>query len=75
MDLRSVGVIVVSIVSLIIFVIALVVAWKTDDPNRGILLGMAGSNATTVVGYWLGSSTGAQKKEDTIAEIATRSSP
>jgi hypothetical protein len=52
---------------LLIFEAAIVVAWMTKDASLGILLGMAGANAGTAVGYWLGSSQGSAKKTDIMA--------
>ena len=60
----------VSVIVLAIFLAAIVVAWLTKDPSLGILLGMAGSNAGTAVGFWLGSSSGSQKKDAAIAARA-----
>ena len=34
---------------------------------NGLLLGIAGTNATAVVNYWIGSSAGSQAKDATIA--------
>ena len=56
------GAVVVSLVVLIIFLAAIVVAWMTKDASLGILLGAASANATTAVGFWLGSSKGSADK-------------
>ncbi len=61
------GAICVTIIVLLIFEAAIVVAWMTKDASLGILLGMAGANAGTAVGYWLGSSQGSAKKTDIMA--------
>ena len=61
------GAVAVSIIVLLIFVVALGIALLTKDPSLQILLGMAGANAGTAVGYWLGSSAGSQKKTDIMA--------
>lgn len=63
------GPIVVSMLVLLIFLAAIVVAWWTKDVSLQILLGMAGANAGTAVGYWLGSSSGSKTKDATIAQI------
>ena len=68
----TLGPIVVSIVVLGIFLAALVIAWWTKDSAMPLLLGMAGSNAATAVGYWLGSSSGSKAKDATIAAQGTK---
>ena len=47
------GAVIVSVLVLGIFLAAIVVAWKTDSASLSILLGMAGANGTTAVGFWL----------------------
>lgn len=64
------GAILVSCVSLAIFLAAICIAWWTKDTSLQILLGMAGTNATTAVGYWLGSSSGSKAKDGVIAQQA-----
>jgi uncharacterized membrane protein YdjX (TVP38/TMEM64 family) len=59
---------VVSVIAMLVFVVALAVAWVTHDPSLGILLGVAATNAGTVCGYWLGSSSGSRAKDKTIAD-------
>jgi hypothetical protein len=61
------GAIIVSVIALVIFLAAIIVAWVTKDPSLGILLGMAGSNAATTTAYWLGSSSGSSRKTDFLA--------
>lgn len=63
------GPIVVSAITLTIFLAAIIVAWWTKDPSLQVLLGMAGTNAATTVGYWLGSSSGSKGKDATIAQM------
>lgn len=65
------GSITVSCVALAIFLAAIAIAWWTKDPSLPILLGAAATNATTVVGYWLGSSSGSKAKDATIAAKET----
>ena len=62
------GPVAISLFALAVFALALIVAWMTGDASLPILLGVAGSNATTVVGYWLGSSAGSRAKDATIAQ-------
>lgn len=62
---------VISIFAEAIFLAALGIAWWTKNENLGILLGVAASNATTVVSYWLGSSSGSKAKDATIAAQTT----
>jgi hypothetical protein len=70
MDSKTVslwGAITVSFVSLITFTGALVVSFFMKDPGLlNLTVGAAIANATTAVGYWLGSSSGSQKKDDVI---------
>ena len=61
---------VVSVLSLGLLATALVIAWWTKDASLPILLGVVGSNATTVVSYWLGSSAGSKVKDSTIAGMS-----
>jgi hypothetical protein len=61
------GAIIVSIVALLTFTGALVVAFFLNDPALlNLTVGAAIANATTAVGFWLGSSSGSQKKDDVI---------
>ena len=61
------GAIVVSAVALLTFTGALVVAFVIKDPALlNLTVGAAIANATTAVGFWLGSSSGSQKKDDVI---------
>lgn len=74
-DGATVGPIVVSIVVLSIFLAALCIAWWTKDSSLQVLLGMAGTNAATAVGYWLGSSSGSKGKDATIASMGAAPPP
>jgi len=61
------GAIIVSVVTLLTFTGALVVAYIKGDPALlNLTVGAAIANATTAVGFWLGSSSGSQKKDDLI---------
>src|SRR5215469_12754430 len=68
------GAIIVSIVTLLTFTGALVVSFFFKDSGLlNLTVGAAIANATTAVGFWLGSSSGSQKKDDTInAQLAGR---
>ena len=61
------GAIIVSMIALLTFTGALVVAFFLKDPALlNLTVGAAIANATTAVGFWLGSSSGSQKKDDVI---------
>lgn len=67
---------VVSVTAQIIFLLALaascVVAWvKGDYTLLTAMGGIAATNATTVVGYWVGSSDGSAKKTDILNQQKT----
>jgi hypothetical protein len=72
MDSKTVslwGAIIVSIVTLLTFTGALIVSFLFYGKDSGLLnltVGAAIANATTAVGFWLGSSSGSQKKDDVI---------
>lgn len=68
------GAVLVSIFVLAIFLAAIGIAWWSKDNSLQILLGMAGTNAATAVGYWLGSSSGSKAKDSVIAQQATQGS-
>lgn len=61
------GAIIVSCLVLAIFQAAICIAWWTKDGSLQILLGMAGTNASLAVGYWLGSSSGSKTKDAALA--------
>jgi hypothetical protein len=67
----SYGAVIVSCVTLAIFLTALGIAWWTKDSSLPILLGVAATNASTAVSYWLGSSSGSKTKDSVIAQQAT----
>jgi IPT/TIG domain len=65
------GAIIVSVVTLLTFSGALIVAFYIRDTTLGgpllqLIVGAAIANATTAVGFWLGSSSGSQKKDEVI---------
>ena len=66
---------IVSVVAMGIFAVALVVAWWTKSESLNLLLGAASANATTVVAYWLGSSSGSRAKDATIQAQANLQPP
>ena len=62
------GPIIVSTTALITFSGALIVAFFLKDTGLlNLTVGAAVANATTAVGYWLGSSHSSAKKDDLIA--------
>ena len=69
------GQVVISIVGQTTFLIALIAAaylyWVTKDPVvlnvLAVLFGAASTNATSIVSYWIGSSSGSDKKTDLLA--------
>lgn len=61
----------VSVQVQIVFVAALIIAWVTKSQALDLLLGGALTNATTVVNYWLGSSSGSKGKDALIAAKTT----
>lgn len=64
------GAIIVSIVTLLTFTGALVVSFFFKDSGLlNLTVGAAIANATTAVGFWLGSSSGSQKKDDVIGGV------
>jgi hypothetical protein len=67
------GAIIVSVVTLLTYAGALVVSFFFKDSGLlYLIVGAAIANAMTAVGFWLGSSSGSQKKDDIIRELAAR---
>lgn len=65
------GAVIVSIVAMVIFFGALVIVYVTGNTTQmGIMVGSAVTMAGTVVNFWVGSSSGSQKKDATIAAQA-----
>jgi hypothetical protein len=65
------GAIIISALVLLIYAGAFAVAYMLkSDVMLNVLVGTAATNATTVVGFWVGSSAGSQKKDDTIATMS-----
>ena len=68
------GAIIVSVVTLLTFTGALVVSFFFKDSGLlNLTVGAAIANATTAVGFWLGSSSGSQKKDELISALAVSS--
>lgn len=72
---RGRGPVVISIVAQFTFLLALgaaaVIAWVKNDYTLLVAMaGVAATNATTVVSYWVGSSDGSAKKTDLLAPSA-----
>ena len=61
------GSIITSSLTLMIFVAVLIVAFLSKD-QRGLelLIGAAIANASTAVSFWLGSSSGSQRKDELL---------
>lgn len=73
--LNTLGAIAVSVAVLVTFIVALGIAFfLKNDTMLNVLVGTAAANATTAVGFWLGSSASSQKKDDTIANHLQASS-
>lgn len=73
------GAIAVSIIAHAMFFLALVasaaIAWtKNDFTILTAMCGVAATNVTTVVAYWVGSSEGSAKKTDFLIRTQTMSS-
>jgi len=63
-----IGAIVISCMACIAFFAALVIAYLSkDQTNLAMLLGIVAGGFTGTLNYWLGSSSGSQKKDDIIA--------
>jgi hypothetical protein len=79
MDSRSLGqlgAVIVSVLSLLIFVAMLPVALKTGNENMLLMLvGAAINMAGQGVSYWLGSSNSSAKKDETIASAVPTAPP
>jgi hypothetical protein len=64
------GLIIVSVVAILTFTAALIVAFVIKDEGLlNLTVGAAIANATTVVSFWLGSSRGSQSKDQAIAKL------
>jgi hypothetical protein len=65
----------VSIFALAIFAGSIALAVVVKSPSLDILLGAAAANATTVIGFWVGSSAGSQKKDAAAQALAAAAAP
>ncbi len=69
---------VISVVVLVTFAIVMTVALTRTLPSGGepvlnVLMGTLGAMATSVVGYWVGSSAGSDRKDEHLVNLANRS--
>ena len=69
---------VVSLVVLVTFGVVVELALtrtlpETAEPVLNVLMGTLGAMATSVVNYWVGSSAGSDRKDEHLANLATRS--
>ena len=70
------GIVVVSVLVLLIYLAALTFAYfSKNDTLLTTLLGVAATNATTAVGFWLGSSYGSAKKTNLLATTPVATPP
>ena len=70
------GAIVISALALLIYAGAFAVAYfMKSETMLNVLIGTAATNAAAVVQYWVGSSAGSKKKDDTIATISAKTAP
>ena len=70
------GATVISVTGMAIYLAAIGVAYlKGNDTLLTALCGVAATNATTIVGFWVGSSSGSQKKDDNLAIAAAAGLP
>jgi len=72
------GAAIISLVVLLTFAVVVVFAFTRTmpagaEPVLNVLLGTLGAMATSVVGYWVGSSAGSARKDERLASIAERS--
>jgi hypothetical protein len=68
---REFAALAVSLLVLLTFLAAIAIAYAIrNDTLLTALLSIAGANATTVVGYWLGSSDGSAKKTTLLTAAA-----
>jgi hypothetical protein len=67
------GAIVTSILSALGFLAAFVIAYLSHDTtSQSLLVGAIITNFSTAVSFWLGSSSGSQKKDDQIAKLSEK---
>jgi protein-S-isoprenylcysteine O-methyltransferase Ste14 len=68
---------VVSVVVLVTFGITMIMALTRSlpagaEPVLNVLMGTLGAMATSVVGYWVGSSAGSDRKDEHLVSLANR---
>ena len=67
------GPILVSVIAMLIYGVSLVIAFLSKDQNNlTLLIGVSAANATTVVGYWIGSSNSSARKDVQLAAAALK---
>lgn len=67
--LMTIGAIGVSVITTLGFIGALVISYLSKDAsNLSMLLGIVAGGFQAVLGFWLGSSAGSQKKDEVIAQ-------
>jgi hypothetical protein len=72
-DILTQGAIITSILTMGAFLVGVGLAyWHHDQTSMSLYTGAIVANATTTVGFWLGSSAGSQKKD---ARLAAQQSP
>jgi hypothetical protein len=65
---RTYGAIAVSVLTSIIFVVCLALAYATkDSAMQQLLIGVAAGQFSAAVGYWIGSSASAAQKDEQLA--------
>lgn len=66
------GSIITSVMASAAFLSALVISYMSkDQTNLAMLLGVVAGGFNTVIGYWLGSSAGSQRKDDALIKDKT----
>jgi hypothetical protein len=64
------GSIITSVMASLAFLAAILISYLSkDQTNLAMLLGVVAGGFNTVIGYWLGSSAGSQRKDDAILKV------
>jgi len=67
-DLMLWGAVIISALVTLAFAVALILAFiKGDASNLNLLIGAVIANTSSVISYWIGSSSGSRRKTDIIA--------
>lgn len=70
-DILTQGAIITSILTMGAFLMGIGIAyWHHDQVSIPLYTGAIIANATTTVGFWLGSSAGSQKKDQRLSETS-----